>query len=56
MGKDLYDNFPSAKNVFETADKVLNKNITKICFEGPEEALKQTVNTQQCIVKMSIAA
>ena len=56
MGKDLYDNFLSAKNVFETADKVLNKNITKICFEGPEEDLKQTVNTQPCIVTMSIAA
>lgn len=56
MGKDLYDNFESAKSVFDTADKVLGKSITKLCFEGPEDALKQTVNTQPCIVTMSIAA
>ena len=55
MGKDLYDNFEAAKNVFDTADKTLNKSITTICFEGPEEDLKQTVNTQPCIVTMSIA-
>lgn len=56
MGKDLYDNFEAAKKVFDSADKVLGKSVTKICFEGPEEDLKQTVNTQPCIVTMSIAA
>lgn len=56
MGKDLYDNFENAKMVFDTADKVLGKNITTMCFEGPEDALKQTVNTQPSIVTMSIAA
>lgn len=56
MGKDLYENFESAKNVFDTSDKVLGKSITTICFEGPEDALKQTVNTQPSIVTMSIAA
>lgn len=56
MGKDLYESFESAKNVFDTADKVLGKSITGICFEGPEEDLKQTVNTQPSIVTMSIAA
>lgn len=56
MGKDLYDNFESAKSVFDTADKVLGKSITTLCFEGPEDSLKQTVNTQPCIVTMSIAA
>lgn len=56
MGKDLYENFESAKNVFDTADKVLEKSITTMCFEGPEDALKQTVNTQPSIVTMSIAA
>ena len=56
MGKDLYENFESAKNVFDTADKVLEKSITTMCFEGPEESLKQTVNTQPSIVTMSIAA
>ena len=56
MGKDLYENFEAAKNVFDTADKTLEKSITKICFEGPEEDLKLTVNTQPSIVTMSIAA
>ena len=56
MGKDLYENYESAKNVFDTADKVLGKSITSICFDGPEEDLKQTVNTQPAIVTMSIAA
>ncbi len=56
MGKDLYENFSSAKNVFDTADKVLDKSITTMCFEGPEDSLKQTVNTQPSIVTMSIAA
>ena len=56
MGKDLYDSYEVSKNVFDTADKVLGKSITKICFEGPEEDLKQTVNTQPSIVTTSIAA
>lgn len=56
MGKDLYENFESSKNVFDTADKVLGKRVTTLCFEGPEDSLKQTVNTQPCIVTMSIAA
>lgn len=56
MGKDLYENYESAKSVFDTADKVLGKSITTLCFEGPEDALKQTVNTQPCIVTMSISA
>ena len=56
MGKDLYDNFAAAKNVFDTADATLGKSVTTLCFEGPEDALKQTVNTQPSIVTMSIAA
>lgn len=56
MGKDLYENYESAKKVFETANEVLGKSITKLCFDGPEEDLKQTINTQPAIVTMSIAA
>ena len=56
MGKDLYENFEAAKKVYDTADKVLGKSITTICFEGPEEDLKQTINTQPSIVTTSIAA
>lgn len=55
MGKDLYENFESAKRVFDSADSTLGKSVTTLCFEGPEENLKQTVNTQPCIVTMSIA-
>ncbi len=56
MGKDLYENFESAKQVFDCANTTLGKSVTTLCFEGPEENLKQTVNTQPCIVTMSIAA
>ncbi len=56
MGMDLYSNFESAKKIFDTADSILGKSITKLCFEGPEEDLKQTINTQPAIVTMSIAA
>ena len=56
MGKDLYDNYAAAKKVFETADNTLGKSISSMCFEGPEDDLKQTVNTQPSIVTMSIAA
>lgn len=55
MGKDIYENYESAKNVFNTADKVLGKSISGICFNGPEEDLKLTVNTQPAIVTTSIA-
>lgn len=56
MGKNLYENFEAAKKVFDTANEILGKDIKTLCFEGPEENLKQTVNTQPCIVTMSIAA
>ncbi len=56
MGKDLYESSASAKEVFEIADATLGKSVSSLCFEGPEENLKQTVNTQPCIVTMSIAA
>lgn len=56
MGKDLYENFEQAKAVFDEADKVLEKNISTICFEGPDEDLKQTINTQPAILTTSIAA
>lgn len=56
MGKDLYENYVSVKNIFDSADKILNKSISELCFVGPEESLKQTVNTQPAIVTMSIAA
>ncbi len=56
MGKSLYDCSSAAKEIFEKADEVLGRNISKMCFEGPEEDLKQTINTQPAILVTSIAA
>ena len=56
MGKTLFDNFPVAKATFEAADKALGFSITKMCFEGPEEDLRKTFNTQPAILTVSIAA
>ena len=56
MGLDLYNNFESAKKVFQTADEVLGKSVSKICFEGLDDVLKQTINAQSAIVTTSIAA
>lgn len=56
MGLDLYENFAESKFVFDTADKVLGKSISKVCFEGPDDELKQTINTQPAILATSIAA
>lgn len=55
MGKDLYENFEASKHVFDKANEVLGKDIKKICFEGDDEVLKQTVNTQPAILTTSIA-
>ena len=41
MGKDLYENSSAAKEVFEIADSTLSKSVSTLCFEGPEENLKQ---------------
>ena len=56
MGLDLYQNSLKAKEVFETANKVLGYDIAKLCFEGPDEELKQTINTQPALTAVSIAA
>lgn len=55
MGKDFYNNYEVSKRVFDTADLVLGRKISSICFEGSEEELKQTTNTQPAIVTTSIA-
>jgi len=55
MGRDLYDNFNSAKAVFEQADKVLEFPLSKLCFEGPEDELQITINTQPALVTVSFA-
>ncbi len=56
MGKDLVDNFPAAKRVFEEADQALGFPLGAMCFEGNEEDLQLTANTQPAILATSIAA
>jgi [acyl-carrier-protein] S-malonyltransferase len=55
MGRDLAANFPESQQVFEEADAALGFSISKLCFEGSEEALKQTENTQPAILTVSTA-
>lgn len=55
MGKDLYEKFDTAKKVFETADNALGYKISEICFNGPDDVLKQTKNTQPAILTTSLA-
>lgn len=56
MGKALAESVPSAARVFEEADRVLGMRLASLCFEGPEEELKLTANTQPAILATSIAA
>lgn len=56
MGKDLYEASSTAKTIFDTANDALGFNLAKLCFEGPEDDLKLTMNTQPAIVTVSIAA
>lgn len=55
MGRELAESFPAARAVFDEADRALGFSISKICFEGPEETLKLTENTQPAILTTSIA-
>jgi [acyl-carrier-protein] S-malonyltransferase len=56
MGKALADAYPSARAVFEEADDSLGFSISKLCFEGPEDQLRLTENTQPALLSVSIAA
>ncbi len=55
MGKDLYDEFPAARELFDRADEILGLPLSRICFEGPEDELQQTQNTQPAIAVTSLA-
>lgn len=55
MGKQIYDNFPIAKDVFNEVDDALGFKLSKIIFEGPEEDLKITSNTQPALMATSMA-
>lgn len=55
MGKDLYDNFPESKEIFEKASDILKLDLIKLCFEGPIEELTKTEIAQPAILTTSIA-
>ena len=56
MGKALCDAFPVAGAVFEAIDEALGEKLSTLCFEGPDEKLKLTANTQPAILAVSAAA
>lgn len=56
MGRALHDAFPEARAVFEAVDAALGEKLSTLCFEGPDEALKLTANTQPAILTVSAAA
>lgn len=56
MMKDLYDAVPAVKHVFDAADKALGRSISELCFNGSQEELNLTHNTQPCMLAADIAA
>ncbi|WP_419805648.1 ACP S-malonyltransferase [Terriglobus sp.] len=56
MGRELYEQFPAAKAVFDEANDALGYSLTDLCFNGPEEQLKRTEFTQPAILTASVAA
>lgn len=56
MGKDLAENFPVARQVFEEANDALGFDLAALCYNGPEDELKLTTNTQPAILTVSVAA
>ena len=55
MGKDIYEKYEEAKNIYDKASEISGINVKKICFEGPEEELNKTENTQIAILTTSLA-
>lgn len=56
MGKELYNAYPEAKEVFDKANQLLKFDLIKLCFEGPAEELTNTANSQVAILAHSVAA
>ena len=55
MGKDFYEEYEVAKKIYKQAERETGIEVSKLSFEGPEEELNQTKNTQICMVTMSLA-
>ncbi len=56
MGKDFYDHYSEARNLFEEANEILQYDISRICFNGPDDTLRLTENTQPALLIHSIMA
>lgn len=54
-GRDLYNSFPLAREVFQRCDEALRLPLSQICFQGPEEMLRDTANAQPAILAVSLA-
>ena len=55
MGKDIYENYQEARKIYDKATEISGIDIKKLCFEGPEEDLNKTENTQIAILTTSLA-
>jgi [acyl-carrier-protein] S-malonyltransferase len=55
MGRDLHQAFPAARRLFQEADETLGLPLSRLCFQGPEETLRQTINAQPAIMVVSLA-
>lgn len=55
MGRDIYEKYPAARDVFDRAKRALGADIASLCFEGPDEELKKTANAQPAILTVSSA-
>ncbi len=55
MGRDLYEGSAAARRVFEEADRILGFGLSRLCFDGPDEALTRTENAQPAIFVVSLA-
>jgi [acyl-carrier-protein] S-malonyltransferase len=55
MGHELYETYPATKEVFDEADRILGFSLSRLCFEGPEETLTNTVNAQPGVFTTSMA-
>lgn len=55
MGADIFEVYPAARRVFESADEALGISLSNLCFQGPDDVLRETINAQPAIVTVSLA-
>ena len=55
MGSDLYGAYPAARELYDRADSILARTLSRLCFEGPQEELSKTTNAQPALYVTSLA-